>query len=159
MKGVKGFLRAIKGEKGFNLMEVALAMALLGIVAAAFLTGLATGSRAIFIADERATAESLARAQMEYARSLEYSIAEWNYTLTSSQLSSTDPPTADWWTNDPPPLLSDDYDGYTVIVSTVPLNGALDDGIQVITVTIQHTVSGEMKEIFSLEGYRTQRGL
>jgi prepilin-type N-terminal cleavage/methylation domain-containing protein len=159
MKGVRGFLRAIKGEKGFNLMEVALAMALLGIVAAAFLTGLATGSRAIFIADERATAESLARAQMEYARSLEYSIAEWNYTLTSSQLSSTDPPTADWWTNDPPPLLSDDYDGYTVIVSTVPLNGALDDGIQVITVTIQHTVSGEMKEIFSLEGYRTQRGL
>jgi prepilin-type N-terminal cleavage/methylation domain-containing protein len=159
MKGVKGFLRAIKGEKGFNLMEVALAMALLGIVAAAFLTGLATGSRAIFIADERATAESLARAQMEYARSLEYSIAEWNYTLTSSQLSSTDPPTADWWTNDPPPLLSDDYDGYTVIVSTEPLNGALDDGIQVITVTIQHTVSGEMKEIFSLEGYRTQRGL
>jgi prepilin-type N-terminal cleavage/methylation domain-containing protein len=159
MKGVKGFLRAIKGEKGFSLMEVALAMALLGIVAAAFLTGLATGSRAIFIADERATAESLARAQMEYARSLEYSIAEWNYTLTSSQLSSTDPPTADWWTNDPPPLLSSDYDGYTVIVSTVPLNGALDDGIQVITVTIQHTVSGEMKEIFSLEGYRTQRGL
>jgi prepilin-type N-terminal cleavage/methylation domain-containing protein len=159
MKGVKGFLRAIKGEKGFNLMEVALAMALLGIVAAAFLTGLATGSRAIFIADERATAESLARAQMEYARSLEYSIAEWNYTLTSSQLSSTDPPTADWWTNDPPPLLSSDYDGYTVIVSTEPLNGALDDGIQVITVTIQHTVSGEMKEIFSLEGYRTQRGL
>jgi prepilin-type N-terminal cleavage/methylation domain-containing protein len=159
MKGVRGFLRAIKGEKGFNLMEVALAMALLGIVAAAFLTGLATGSRAIFIADERATAESLARAQMEYARSLEYSIAEWNYTLTSSQLSSTDPPTADWWTNDPPPLLSSDYDGYTVIVSTVPLNGALDDGIQVITVTIQHTVSGEMKNIFSLEGYRTQRGL
>jgi len=149
----------MKGEKGFSLMEVALAMALLGVVAIAFLGGLATGSRAIMIADERATAESLARAQMEYVRSQEYSIAEWNYTITSSQLSSTDPPTADWWTNDPPPLLSSDYDGYTVIVSTVPLNGALDDGIQVITVTIQHTVSAEVKEIFSLEGYRTQRGL
>jgi len=159
MKGVRGFLRAIKDEKGFNLMEVALAMVLMGAVAAAFLTALSTGSRAIFIADERATAESLARAQMEYTRSQEYSIAEWNYTVTSSQLSSTDPPTADWWTNDPPPLLSSDYDGYTVIISTVPLYGVLDTGIQVITVTIQHTVSGEVKEIFSLEGYRTQKGL
>ena len=159
MKGVRGFFKQIKDEKGFGLIEVALAMALLGIVAAALLNALSTGSKAIFIADERATAESLARAQMEYTRSQEYSIAEWNYTVTSSQLSSTDPPTADWWTNDPPPLLSSDYDGYTVIISTVPLYGVLDSGIQVITVTIQHTVSGEVKEIFSLEGYRTQKGL
>ncbi len=149
----------MKDEKGFGLMEVALAIALLGVVAVAFLNALATGSRAIMIADERATSESLARTQMEYVRSLEYSSADWNYTVTSSDLSSTDPPAADWWDDDPPPLLSGDYDGYTVIVSTVPLNGAIDDGIQVITVTIQHTVSEETKEIFTLEGYRAQRGI
>lgn len=149
----------MKDEKGFSLMEVALAIALLGVVAVAFLNALATGSRAIMIADERATSESLARTQMEYVRSLEYSSADWNYTVTSSGLSSTDEPTADWWDDDPPPLLSGDYDGYTVIVSTVPLNGAIDDGIQVITVTIQHTVSEETKEIFTLEGYRAQRGI
>lgn len=149
----------MKDEKGFGLIEVALAMALLGVVAVAFLNALATGSRAIMIADERATSESLARAQIEYVRSQEYSSAEWNYTVTSLDLSSTDEPAADWWDDDPPPLLSGDYDRYTAIVSTVPLNGVIDDGIQVITVTIQHTVSGDTKEIFTLEGYRAQRGI
>jgi prepilin-type N-terminal cleavage/methylation domain-containing protein len=153
----------MKGERGFSLMEVALAIALLGIVAVAFLTALATGSKAIFIADERATAESLARAQIEYVRSQEYSGAHWNYTLdypeSGPTRASADEPT--WWdpVNDRPPLLSDDYTGYTVIVSTEPLNGILDDGIQVITVTVRHTVGGETKEIFTLEGYRTQRGI
>ena len=149
----------MKDEKGFSLMEVALAIALLGVVAVAFLNALATGSRAIAIADERATSESLARAQIEYVRGQEYCIAEWNYTVTSSDLSSTDEPTADWWVSDPPPLLSGDYDGYTVIVNTVPLNGAMDDGIQIIQVTIQHTVGEGTKEIFTLEGYRAQRGM
>lgn len=149
----------MKGEKGFSLMEVALAIALLGVVAVAYLGALATGSKAIMIADERATAESLARTQIEYVRGQEYSLADWNYTVTSTQRSSTDPPGAEWWDYDPPPLLSGDYDNYTVIVNVEPLSGAIDNGIQVITVTIQHTVSGETKGIFALEGYRAQRGL
>ena len=149
----------MKGEKGFSLMEVALAIALLGVVAIAYLGALATGSRAIMIADERATAESLARTHIEYVRSQDYSSADWNYTVTSTQLSSTDPPGEEWWDDDPPPLLSGDYDTYTVIVSTEPLSGAIDNGIQVITVTIRNTISGETKEIFALEGYRAQRGI
>jgi prepilin-type N-terminal cleavage/methylation domain-containing protein len=150
----------MKGEKGFSLIEVTMAIAVLGIVAVAYLGALATGSKAIMIADERATAESLARTQIEYVRSQGYSSADWNYTVTSTQLSSTDEPTADWWDDDPPSLLSDDYDNYTVIVNTVPLIGAIDNGIQVITVTIQHTVSGEPpKQICTLEGYRAQRGI
>lgn len=59
-------------EKGFSLMEVMVAIALMGIVAVAFLGALSTGSKAIFIADERATAESLARTQMEYVRNRDY---------------------------------------------------------------------------------------
>lgn len=145
----------MKGEKGFSLMEVALAMALLGIVAVAFLGALATGSRAIFIADERATAESLARTQMEFVRSQEYDAAPWNYTVTSSEQDSTDQPT--WWDDAPPPLLSAEYDGYTAGVAVEPLH-ILDDGIQVITVTITHTVEGEPpKIIFDIEGYRSLR--
>jgi prepilin-type N-terminal cleavage/methylation domain-containing protein len=62
----------MKKEKGYSLIEVIIALALLGIVAVAFLSAMATGSRAIFIADERATAESLARAEMEYVRSQDY---------------------------------------------------------------------------------------
>lgn len=50
-------------------------MALLAIMAVAILSGLSTGSRAIFVADERATAESLARSQMEYVKNLAYTKA------------------------------------------------------------------------------------
>ncbi|MBT9160476.1 MAG: hypothetical protein DDT26_01763 [Dehalococcoidia bacterium] len=57
-----------KNERGFSLIEVLVALALLGIVAAAFLMALSTASRALFVADERATAESLARSQMEYVK-------------------------------------------------------------------------------------------
>ena len=62
--------RSMRAEKGFTLIEVIIAMALLAIVAVAILAGLSTGSRAIFVADERATAESLARSQMEYVKNL-----------------------------------------------------------------------------------------
>jgi len=68
-------LRSTRGEKGFTLIEVIIAMALLAIVAVAILSGLSTGSRAIFVADERATAESLARSQMEYVKKLSYTKA------------------------------------------------------------------------------------
>jgi len=144
----------MKGEKGFSLLEVALAIALLGVVAVAFLTALATGSRAIFIADERATAESLARTQMEYVRSQEYNAAPWNYTITPSERDSTDPPT--WWTDAPPPLLPAEYDGFSAGISVESLHTS-DDGIQVVTVAIDHLVDGEMKEIFVVEGYRSLR--
>ena len=65
----------MKKEKGFGLVEVLMALVLLGIIAIAFLGALATGSKALFIADERATAESLARSQMEYVKNLDYIIA------------------------------------------------------------------------------------
>jgi prepilin-type N-terminal cleavage/methylation domain-containing protein len=143
MKGVKGFLRAIKGEKGFNLMEVALAMVLMGAVAVLYLGYLATGSRAIFIADERTTAESLARTQMEYVRQQDY----------DTDLAH-DPPQYD--------IIPDIPDGFEISVNAERLDPKEDgtdndDGIQNITVVVSHIVDGEPKEIFTLEGYRARR--
>lgn len=150
MKGKKGFIKAIKDEKGFNLMEIALAMALLGIVAVAYLGAMATGSRAIIIADERATAESLARTQMEYVRQQDY-------------IDYSQDPHDDYSTISTPAF-------YIVDLSAVPFDpdtglpydqsGGVfdqDDGIQSITVTINHIIDGEPKEIFALEGYRADR--
>ena len=133
----------MKDEKGFSLMEVALAIALLGIVAVAYLGALATGSKAIMIADERATAESLARTQMEYVRQQAYD-ANLDH----------DPPQYD--------TIPDIPDGYEVDVGAERLDPCgdgttNDDGIQSITVVITHTVGEETKEIFSLEGYRAFR--
>jgi prepilin-type N-terminal cleavage/methylation domain-containing protein len=150
MKGVRGFLRAIKDEKGFNLMEVALAMVLIGGLAVLYLSYLATGSRAIIIADERATAESLARAQLEYVRQQDYI----NY--------SEDP-------HDVYLLISTPAD-YIVELSVTPFDpetgdpysqsgGVFDQdvGIQDIAVLVKHIIGGETKDIFTLDGYRAYR--
>jgi len=148
----------MKKEKGYSLIEVVIAIALLGIVAIAFLSALATGSKAISIADERATAESLARAQMEYIRNQAYSDAPWDYTITSSDRQRTYADRPTWWSddagNEKPPFLY--HDGYTVMVDVSILSGsAIDDGIQVIEVTVDH----HGKQIFILEGYRAKRGI
>ena len=65
--------RAFQGRsRGFTLIEVLVAIALIGIVAVAILSSLSTASTVLSIADERTTAESLARRQMEYVKSQGY---------------------------------------------------------------------------------------
>jgi prepilin-type N-terminal cleavage/methylation domain-containing protein len=141
-------IKAIKEQKGFSLLEVALAMALLGVVAITFLTALSGGSRAIIIADERATAESLARTQMEYVREQEYI----DYSQDPHDVYDTISHPADYAVDfNAAPFDTDTglpYDQTGGVFDQ-------DDGIQKMTVVIQHTVGGETKEIFTLEGYRT----
>jgi len=49
-----------------------MALALLGIIAVAFIMAINIASRSILIADERTTAESLAKSQMEYIKEQGY---------------------------------------------------------------------------------------
>jgi prepilin-type N-terminal cleavage/methylation domain-containing protein len=151
----------MNSEKGFSLAETIIALLLLGIIAVAFLGGLSTASKGIFLADERATAESLARTEMEYIMKQDYSVAPWNYTVTSSQRSSTDQPS--WWSdevgNEMPPFLSSNYDGYTVSVNTVPLRDP-DDGEQKITVVvyfISYDAGEQPNRKVILEDYKSLR--
>ena len=72
-----------KNEKGFSLIEVVIALALLGIIAIAVLSGLATASIALIIADERTTSESLARSQMEYVKNCSYENEATSYPAAS----------------------------------------------------------------------------
>jgi len=58
-------MRKMKGEKGFTLIGVLVAIAILALVAVIFAGGISTGAKAVFVGDQRATAESLARSQME----------------------------------------------------------------------------------------------
>ena len=101
----------IKDQRGFTLIEVILAIALLGIIAVAFLGAMGTGSLALFIADERATAESLARSQMEYVKNQGYKVVESYETI--------EPPAGYDIKLDPPPV-------------------QLEPGLQKITVTVSH---------------------
>ena len=72
---LKAKLKSKGGQKGLTLIEVLIALAILAIAAVAFLTALTTGSGALIIADERTTAESLARTQLEYVKSQNYRLA------------------------------------------------------------------------------------
>jgi len=65
--------KAFQGSsRGLTLIEVLIALALVGVIAIAVLSGLSTASMALITADERATAESLARSQLEYVKNQGY---------------------------------------------------------------------------------------
>jgi len=159
----------MKGEKGFSLLEVVMAIALIGIIAAAFLGGLATASKSISIADERATAESLARSQMEYVKNQPYSDEQWSYEVTDSSHTVLALGEPSWW--DPPvnpPLLSDNYTGYSVEIKAEDFDadedGSIevpgeDEGIREITVTVYHHDNpiATTGEGYTLRGYKVDR--
>jgi type II secretory pathway pseudopilin PulG len=58
--------------RGYILVEILIAIALIGIVAVGVLSALSTSSKVLIISDERTTAESLARRQMEYVKNQGY---------------------------------------------------------------------------------------
>ncbi len=131
-------------SKGFSLIEVLIALALLGIIGVAFLSGLATASKALFIADERTTAESLARSQMEYVKNCSY---EYGASPSYEQVD----------------VESLTHPGYFISVDAPPIdpdtgaalaNPGDDEGIQKITVTIEHP---DGDEVITLDGYKVNR--
>jgi len=62
----------MRSEKGFSLIETLIALALLGITAVAFLSGLGTTFKAIAVGQERVVAESLGKSQLEYIKAQDY---------------------------------------------------------------------------------------
>lgn len=120
-------------EAGVTLIETVVSVALVGTVGLALLSGLATASKAAVIADEHATAESLARSQLESAKRAAYVYEASSYA--------------------PDPLPSEaDYTGYSVVITAAPLNTP-DDGIQKITVIVSR--SGTEK--YRLVSYKVDR--
>jgi len=130
---IKDKLSFSQGQRGISLLETLVALAVLGMIASAFLSGLATASEAAFTADEQTTAESLARSQMEWVKDTIYVEDATEYP--------------------PAPIPSgSDYVNYSVEIIAEPLHSP-DEGIQKITVTVRH--SGKM--IIKLESYKGER--
>ena len=120
-------------ESGVTLLNTLLALAILGVIAVAFLNGLANASKAAFTADEQSTAESLAQSQMEWAKTVTYVYSATEYS--------------------PAPIPGGkDYINYSAIIAADPLHDP-DDGIQKIIVTVKHSDKGVIK----LEGYKVDR--
>ena len=134
--------KACQGSsRGFTMIEVVIAIALIGLIGVAILSALSTASMALIIADKRATAESLARSQLEYVKD-----------NNSNPYESENPQPYEHGPEESP-----DHPGYFVSVSAEPLHNP-DDGIQKITVTVTYdTVGAEHKMIerqFTLEDFK-----
>jgi prepilin-type N-terminal cleavage/methylation domain-containing protein len=144
-------IKRLRKQRGFVLVEVIIALGLLGVIGVAFLGALATASSAVIVSDKRATAESLARSEMEYVKSHDYSNAPWSYELPSGTSPTEQFP--DWW--DGSHTLPDGYENYTATVMASHLDpegdGDDDDGLQEITVTI---IFLEDDTVITLEGYK-----
>ena len=124
-----GLRRAvIGGQDGVGLVEVLVAVAILGVTLVAFLTAISTGSLGVATTEERVTAENLARSQLEYAKSQAFLPAPASYATVT-------PPT-----------------GYAVSADAVSIPEG-DSAIQKITVTV--TRNGET--LLTVEDYKVDR--
>jgi type II secretory pathway pseudopilin PulG len=125
--------RFIRNESGEALITTLVAFAIVSVIVAAFLSGLATALGATSIADKISTADSLARSQMEWAKDSPYVFEATEYTPASMPE-------------------GEHYIDYSASIAAQPLNSP-DDGIQRITVTVDR---GETT-VFILNGYKVNR--
>lgn len=130
----------MKMRKGFSLIEVSVAVALIGITAVGLAAGLGVASKTLTGMDSQETAKDLAAAQMEYVQNQAYDSV-----------------------NNPPvyqilPGLSTKYPGLSIAAPMAtrldPRNDgtANDDGIQRITVTVMQGA----KTAYTLIGEKVQ---
>ena len=122
----------MKGEKGFALIESALSIALLGIIAVSFLSALSTGMKGSAINDKKATAQSLVRSEIEYVKNYPYDYFASDYPVDPS---ITIP------------------NGWTVPTPSVAAVHATDDGIQSVNVTAEN----DGVTVLSVEIYKIDR--
>jgi len=68
----KASLRCFQGQRGITLIETLVGLALLGIIAVAFLSGLFTITKAVSLSQESVSVDSLIKSQIEYIRVQDY---------------------------------------------------------------------------------------
>jgi len=123
-------LKIIKNEKGFSLIEVLVALAILGVIGVAFAMGLFTTSKNVLTSDNDTTGESLARTLMEDVKDANYA----NEYIIELPEEFTDM-------------------GYSSSIMAVTRVA----GLQKVTITIFHNGTEESNIVFVLEGYKTSR--
>jgi type II secretory pathway pseudopilin PulG len=103
--------RAMKRQRGSSMVEVIVALALLGIIGVTFLSALATSTNSRSISNEHTAARIMAASQMDTILDEPYSVAY------------------------APRPIPPEYNGYTTAINVQNL---LDGNLQKITVTVNH---------------------
>ena len=155
MRRMKQMTATRRHEKGQILIEVLIALALLGVISTTFIGAMYTALQTARIAEEKSATLTLAKSQIEFVRNQDYSENDWEYSISTTQRSTSLAPS--WWST-PPPLLSTEYEGYSVDVtgvSDIDLDGAggPDEGIRTITAIARH----EGVVVFTMEDYEVDR--
>lgn len=135
----------MKDQKGFSLIEVMIAVALLSIVAIAFLSGLTTVINGVIKADGMATAEALAKSEIEYIKTISYTNAPWSYQLPGT------PPS---W--DPTHALPSGYTSYNLSANATSLAGQ-GNNVQQISVTVTRGTQPWSSANFTITDYKVNR--
>lgn len=135
----------MKSQKGFALIEILVALALMGITAVGLLSGLSTTFRAGTISQERMVAESLAKSQWESIRAQDYIL------------------TADYDPNDPDKcyekiVIPDELDvkGYAIEIGTPQaIISPEDNEFELQSITI--VINCDSKQLLTISDYRVGR--
>lgn len=143
-------MNLVRIERGQTLIEVLFALAILGLVAVAFLTAISTSGKAIIVADKRTTAESIIRMELEYIKNVDYDKVSsgFYYRLPGS------PPT---W--DPTHSLPSHFVGYSLLASGVRMDpntgGQTQTDTGILNVCV--TVFREGQQVLSICDYKVRR--
>jgi prepilin-type N-terminal cleavage/methylation domain-containing protein len=152
-------MRLVRSQKGQTLIEVLIAVALLGMLATAFLGGLFAALKADIIADERAVCQSLSQSHLEFVKSQAWSTkptevgVNFTYTVTSSGISGSPAGQEPSWFNSVP-LIPERYHGYSLQVEINNIKGESDEKITLRQITVEVYRIGEPK--LTLEGYKAK---
>ncbi|MFW6056630.1 MAG: type IV pilus modification PilV family protein [Chloroflexota bacterium] len=163
---MKRIMRRITGRciprgrsRGQILIEVLIALVLFGLIGTTFAGALYTSLQAARVADQQATALTLAKSELEFVKQRPFATDEWGYVVDSSGAGALDGwALPSWWGDSQPSALSsDDFAGYSVQVTSEEVDldnsGAADEGIRKLTATAFY--NGE--EIQTLENYEVDR--
>jgi prepilin-type N-terminal cleavage/methylation domain-containing protein len=139
-KTFRSFRSSLKAERGYNLIEVLIGLAILALVGGVFLVATTTSSKFVIIGHEQVSAEGLAKSQMESIKQEPYI----EIVVPGDQ---------------PYTKLAQKPDGYDIdiVVDLLDPQGdasGIDQGLQKIIITVTHLG----QTAFILEGYKTFTG-